>query len=230
MPEENSSHWDREPASRNKDEIRSSLTGKGMNMLLNGSLRRFFSRGRMPAAVLLSPWQTGSHDLRRTYCKTSLAAPECWCPEKKGLGAKERARKELQDSFEQRAPPGTTTSVWVQPVASPCCWPGRPGGRGQLCSNWTGDRQSQCPAACTQQTNLNWCTQLSQACCQYPSASFLRHQSSKANPTAEYQFSHGRRCSPAALLGDSHCPPATWWAAKSPLTPSLSAREVAQGP
>lgn len=233
VPEENSSHWDREPASRNKDEIRSSLTGKGMNILLNGSLRLFFSRGRMPAAVLLSPWQTGSHDFRRTYCKAPLATPECWCPEKRRLGAEEGARKELQDSFEQRAPPGSTTPVWVQHVASSCCWPGRPGGRGQLCSSWTGicDSQSLCPAACTRQTNLNWCTQLGQACCQYTSASFLRHQRSRAKATTEYRFNHGRRCSPAALLGDSHCPPATWWAAsKFLLCPLQSARAVAQGP
>lgn len=44
----------------------------------------------MPAAVLLSPWQTGSHDLRRTYCKTPLAAPE---PRKERTGSWGRSQE-----------------------------------------------------------------------------------------------------------------------------------------
>lgn len=196
-----------------------------MNMLLNGSLRLFFSRGRMPAAVLLSPWQTGSHNLRRIYCKTPLATPECWCPEERGLGAEEGARKELLGPTREHSPSlGTACDLsllqareasrqrpallqldWRQPatVSSSLCTANKP----------------------------PWCTQLGQASCRYSSASFLRYQSSRANTSTEYQLSHGRRCSPAALLGDGHCPPATWWAAsKSPLTPSQSARAVAMFP
>lgn len=31
----------------------------------------------------MAPWRTVVHDLRRTYCETTLATLECWCPEER---------------------------------------------------------------------------------------------------------------------------------------------------
>lgn len=95
-------------------------------------------------------------------------------------------------------------------VASLCCWPGRAGGRDQLCSNWTGiyDSQSLCPAGCKHKTSLNWCTQLGQACCQNRIA--LLFEASKVQGQSNYSI---------LLLGEAAPRQPCWVTATVPYPP-----------
>lgn len=163
----------------------------------------------MPAAVLLSPWQTGSHNLRRTYCKTSLANPECWCSQKREDWV---MRKEPGRSCRtplSRGPPQAAQSqfgysTWPLPAA------GQGGQEAETSSAVTGlETASHCVQQLVHNKQTSTDAHSWAKSCQDTRASLLRHQSPRAHTATEYHFNHGRRCSPAVLLGDGHCPPAT---------------------
>lgn len=123
----------------------------------------------------MAPWQTVVHDLRRTYCETTLATLECWCPEERA-GCWEWSQEGAARPLQVHGP--TNQHLWPSSTA------GQGGQEAGTSSAPTG--QGSTRASCSGQHVANGKQALTDAhsCCQNRSA--LHFEASNIQGQSDY--------------------------------------------